>query len=106
MPERTEILFTTKGQNVVSPALLDTFDLEACFHEQADYRMVLHCFHPYKLGRSDTCHWYRCSGAHIVMDDCEICLACEHGSHFRYTAAHTIAIEMGVHYWVFITVVC
>ena len=44
-----EILFTTKGQNVASSALLDTFDLEPCFHEEVDYRMMLHCFHAYKL---------------------------------------------------------
>ena len=51
----------------------------------------------------DTCHWHRCSGARIVTDDCEICLAVGHGPHFGYTATHTIAIEMGVYYWVFIT---
>ena len=44
-----EILFTTKGQNVASSALLDTADLEPCFHEEVDYRMMLHCFHAYKL---------------------------------------------------------
>ena len=50
------ILFTTKGQNVPSSALLDTSVLEPCFHEEADYRMMLHCFHAYKLGRKKMLH--------------------------------------------------
>ena len=108
MPERTDILFTTKGQNVATSALMDTSDLEHMLSEEADYRMMLHCFHAYKLGRktNSTCPWHRCSGARIEMGDCKICLAFGHGLHFGYTAAHTIAIKMGVHYWVFITEVC
>ena len=51
-----EILFTTKGQNVASTALLDTPYLESCFHEEADYRMMCHCLHAYKLGRKKMIH--------------------------------------------------
>ena len=56
MPEKTEILFTTMSQNVASSALRDTSDLEPCFHEEVDYRMMLHCLHAYKLGRKKKIH--------------------------------------------------
>ena len=58
---------------------------------------------PTNLEEKKTCHRHRCSGARIVMDDCEICLAFGHDLHFGYTASHSIAIEMNVQYWVFIT---
>ena len=47
-------------------------------------------------GKKDTCHWHICSGARIVIDDCEICLGFGHGLHLGY-------FEMDVHYRVFNT---
>ena len=100
-----QILITTKGQDVASSSLLDTSDFEPCSHEEADYRMMLHCFHAYKLGikkimihATDTDVLVLAIVTALKIDDCEIWLAFGHGPYFRYIAAHTIAIEMGVHY--------
>ena len=99
-----QILITTKGQDVASSALLDTSDLEPCSHEEADYRIMLHCFHAYKLGRENMIHGTETDVLVLAivtalkMDDCEIWLAFGHGPHFRYIAAHTSVIEMGVNH--------
>ena len=100
-----QILITTEGQDVASSALLDTSDLEPCSHEEADYRMMLHCFYAYKLGMkkimihaTETDVLVLAIVTALKMDDCEIWLAFGHGPHFRYIVAHTIAIEMGVNY--------
>ena len=45
-----KILITTKGQNVATSATVDVSGLQSCSHEEADYRMMLHCFHAYSNG--------------------------------------------------------
>ena len=42
-----KILVTLKSQNVASSTTLDVSCLQPCLHEEADYRMMLHCFYAY-----------------------------------------------------------
>ncbi|XP_014671080.1 PREDICTED: uncharacterized protein LOC106811872 [Priapulus caudatus] len=50
-----KILVSTKGESVVSTSVLDVSDLEPCTHEEADYRMMLHCAHAFKHGLKKSC---------------------------------------------------
>ncbi|XP_014677523.1 PREDICTED: uncharacterized protein LOC106817375 [Priapulus caudatus] len=98
-----KILVSTKGESVVSTSVLDVSDLEPCTHEEADYRMMLHCAHAFKHGlkkimvhATDTDVLVLAIVATIQMRGCELWLAFGSGNTFRYIAAHTIADALGV----------
>ena len=100
-----KMLVTTKGQNVASSATLDVSGLQPCSHEEADYRMMLHCFHAYSNGMkrimvhaTDTDVLVLAIVTAISMEDCELWLAFGHSAHFRYIGAHVIASELGNDY--------
>lgn len=102
---RGKMLVTTKGQSVASSATLDASGLQPCSHEEADYRMMLHCFHAYRSGMkrimvhaTDTDVLVLAIVTTSKMEDCEIWLAFGHGAHFRYIGAHAIASELGNDY--------
>ena len=100
-----KILVTTKGENVVSVDKLDLSDLRPCTHEEADYRIMLHCAHAYKQGlkkimvhATDTDVLVLAIATAKVLEGCEIWLAFGNGNNFRYIAAHTIAVVLGEDY--------
>ena len=102
VPPIGKVLVTTKGEQVVSTDTLDVTDLQPCTHEEADYRVMLHCAHAHKHGlmkimihATDTDVLVLAISMVIRMDGCEIWLAFGSGTRFRYIAAHTIASALG-----------
>ena len=97
-----KVLVTTKGKSVAATATLDASNLHPCTHEEADYRMMLHCAHAHQSGlrkimvhATDTDVLVLTITTVRVLDGCEIWLAFGHGRIFRYIAVHTIAAVLG-----------
>ncbi len=97
-----KVLVTTKGKSVAATATLDVSNLHPCTHEEADYRMMLHCAHAHQGGlrkimvhATDTDVLVLAIATVRVLDGCEIWLAFGHGRNFRYIAVHTIAAVLG-----------
>ncbi len=65
-----KVLVTTKGESVASNDTLDVSDLQPCTHEEADYRIILHCAHAHQNGlkkimvhATDTACYFYCQSA-------------------------------------------
>ena len=91
-----------KEKSVAATATLDVSNLHPCTHEEADYRMMLHCAHAHQsslrkimVHATDTDELVLAIATVRVLDGCEIWLAFGHGGNFRYIAVHTIATVLG-----------
>ena len=102
VPEEKQLINTNRSVVPKNLSNVDVDLLQPCYHEEADYRMMLHCTHAHKQGHKviiinatyTDCLVLAVAAASIIPE-CEILIGFGHGKYFRHIPAHIIARELG-----------